>query len=221
MTIQPRQVAFAFIHVPKCAGTSLRTVFFDWYGGSVIPHYYDELSGAAPKPISLDFANDHISKHGACCIFGHFNSLRGFGVKHNISFVNAFYTILRDPFSQFVSEFKYKAVRSRTHLDFESYLVKCPPNYLNHFPNVITFENYRKEIDAFKFVGIYEYFDESVAHIACLLGKDAPSESIKKQNVGPPSSIDYSRYRKDFEKLNKLECETYNYAKKVFEDKVL
>ncbi|GAC13362.1 sulfotransferase family 2 domain-containing protein [Aliiglaciecola lipolytica] len=212
---------FAFIHVPKCAGTSLRSVFFDWYGAGVIPHYYHEPTGGAPKPITLDYAIKHLKEHGSCCIFGHFNCLRGFGVRHNISFVEMFFTILREPFSQFVSEFKYKAARSRTQLNFESYLQECSPNYLNHFPNIVSFENYKEEIEKFEFIGIYEYFEESVEFMSRLLGKEAPGKMLKRQNVGPSDSFDYSKYRLEFEELNSLECEAYNYARKIFEEKVL
>mmetsp|Transcript_29208 Transcript_29208/g.76476 ORF Transcript_29208/g.76476 Transcript_29208/m.76476 type:complete len:115 (+) Transcript_29208:60-404(+) len=96
-----------FIHVPKCGGSSVRRLLKSTFNESVILHYRDEPNKLNPSPISKSKAEHIINKFGFCIIYGHFNLKRRFGIQDNVSWANQFITILRDPFEQYVSAFKY------------------------------------------------------------------------------------------------------------------
>ena len=52
-----------FVHVPKTAGISVRTIFKDWFADRLCLNYYNEVAGTPPV------------------IYGHFSRNRAFGVK--------------------------------------------------------------------------------------------------------------------------------------------
>jgi hypothetical protein len=206
----------AFIHVPKCAGSSLKVVFSGWFGKGLIPHYIHRISGKMPTLLTPEYTNTIANKFGCCCLYGHFNALRGVGVQDNIPHITRFFTILREPFSQFVSEYHYKFDRGRTELDFEEYLATNQPNYLNHFPHQVSFENYREIVDGFEYVGLFEDLKLSMQQLADLLAKVLPVRGLEFRNVGSKSYSDYEWLRAEFEQINHLEVLTYAYAKQKF-----
>lgn len=208
-----------FIHVPKCAGSSVRQYLQKELKTSLILHYRDEKNGHNPAPIAFNDAMDMVSKHGRCVIYGHFNMLRGFGIQHTVPWATQFITILREPFSQFVSTFKYRnrnAAQPLTSNDFEAFLHSFKPSYLNHFPKHIDITNYKSVIrDHFNYIGFYDELNSGMSKISSLLNIKM-IDFLPSVNVSMHHDIDFSRYYETFCQLNALEVLAYSFAKEYW-----
>ncbi len=179
-----------FIHVPKAAGTSVRHVFRGWFGPGLYDHYFDERRGLRPTLPDL-----HGRPPGVpVVVYGHFNRLRGFGVEHDLPWADQFVTILRDPYDAAVSAYHY--VRRHGHdwqdqsrvpkADLRQYLLQTPPNLLNHFPRVVTHDNYREQIETwFVEIGVMSALDESLQRIARRLGLPYQPGTLPHDNATP------------------------------------
>lgn len=206
-----------FIHVPKTAGRSVKTVFRQWFGERLHEHYFNEAAGQMP-------AQRNASKLAGQVIYGHFNGLRGFGIEKCYPSVSQFVTILRDPFETAVSNYFYlKRVAAgwadssrRPTTDLRTFLENTPPNILNHFPREVTRENYREELDRwFVEVGITERLPESLRRIAARLGMPPPGK-IPRENVSPRDVEAAPELRAEYEARHPLEFEVYRYALQRF-----
>lgn len=208
-----------FIHVPKTAGRSVKTVFRQWFGKGMHEHYFNEELGQMPP-------RRDSSKLAGQVIFGHFNRLRGFGIEHYYPAVTQFVTILRDPFEMAVSTYFYlrkvaagwKDPGRRPTATLESFVMSTPPNMLNHFPRPVTHENYRDQIDRwFIEVGITEWLPESLQRISEKLGVP-PAGTIPRENVSLRDAECPSGLRAQYEARHPLEFEVYEYAKRRFRE---
>ena len=210
-----------FIHVPKCGGSSVRRLLQSTFNESVILHYRDEPNKLNPPPISLQQAEYTINKFGCCVIYGHFNSKRGFGIQDNVPWAQQFITILRDPFEQYVSAFKYSKRNKPKEITleaFEIYLSTVELNYLNHFPQVVTFENFKSIIsDGFCYIGFDFNLERSMNEVLSLFSINLKPE-IPRVNVSPSATFSFEKFRKEFEERHKLEVNTYRYALEVWNE---
>ncbi|MDK3019095.1 hypothetical protein [Pseudodonghicola flavimaris] len=92
-----------FIHVPKCAGTSIRPIMQSWFGAGFHSHYIAPATGQYPDPV--DFATQPVGVPQL--VYGHFNARIGLGIPDQYPDVRQFVTILRDPLETAVSEYFY------------------------------------------------------------------------------------------------------------------
>ena len=211
-----------FIHVPKCAGSSVRSVVNREFGNAVCLHYRNEELRSNPQPIKQAYANDLLKEHGRCIIYGHFNMKRGFGVLDSLPWAEQFITILREPFEQFVSAFRYNNRNTPEKVnekDFALFLNTVSPNYLNHFPRVVEQSNFKYEIEKrFNYVGFHENLDASLKNIWTLLGLTR-TPYIPELNVSPTTIVNFENFRAEFEARNPLEIAVYNYAREVWYDR--
>jgi hypothetical protein len=92
----PRRPLFS-LHVPKTAGTSFRNDLETWFGEDLALHYRGDQGEAPPR---------HALRPGLC-VHGHFNRLRGIGVRQYYPEAGQFIVFLRDPFDRFVSTWRY------------------------------------------------------------------------------------------------------------------
>jgi len=212
-----------FIHVPKAAGTSVRAVFRQWFGAALHEHYFDEQQHRRPPVLDLDA----IAAVGApVAVYGHFNRLRGFGVEHDYPRVEQFVTILRDPYESAISHFHYLRRAGADWQDqsripqgsLRQYLLQTPPNILNHFPRVLTRENYREMIERdFVEVGVMEHLGESMRRIAAALGRRFDAAALPHVNATPrPGPVDED-LRALYRERHPLEHAVYDEALRRFQ----
>lgn len=97
-----------FIHVPKCAGTSIRPIVKHWFGRGFHKHYVNPDNGTPPHPINVASLPADIPQ----VIYGHFNAAIGLGVPDQYPQVRQFVTILRDPLDTAVSQYFYSLKRA-------------------------------------------------------------------------------------------------------------
>lgn len=168
-----------FIHVPKTAGGSVRTVFRNWFGQGFYAHYFNWQHNQLPH---CDPRFETHTRENPVCVYGHFNQKRGFGVDVNYPDAKQFMTILRDPFEQMVSrDFdlrsksdmmkKYPNGAQPPEGTLEAFLLSDSPNTLSHLPRPVTQDNYRDIIDElFIYIGCTEELSASMQKIASSLG---------------------------------------------------
>ncbi|WOD06180.1 sulfotransferase family 2 domain-containing protein [Marinomonas sp. GJ51-6] len=206
-----------FIHVPKTAGQSVKHIVKAWFDGNFFPHYYNEQEGGLPPKRDLEA----ISLDQNVCIYGHFNRLRGFGVEDYYPEVKQFITILRNPLEMAISSYFYirskaKSWKDQSRVpqgDLEEYLLNTPLNMLNHFPKVVTEDNYKEVLETyFIYIGTTERLLDSLQKIAAKLSMptllDLPhvNSTQRDEYKISPEVIE------QFEHKNKLEYLVYQYA---------
>lgn len=213
-----RSQPLIFLHIPKTAGMSVRTVFQKWYGDRLFEHYFNERKGAMPPRRNL--ASLHSTRRPVV-VYGHFNRSRGFGVQDYYPAVTQFVTILRDPFDMAISSYYYLRKkggkwrdRSRVpRADLRSYLQATPPNMLNQFPCELTRDNYREVIDKlFIAIGLTERLAESLRHIAKRLDMPFREDWLPHMNAVARDQDDPVELREEFSLRYPLEFEVYEYA---------
>jgi len=206
-----------FIHVPKTAGQTVKSIAKAWFGREFYPHYFDESAGGLPP--KRDFGA--LSHGGEACIYGHFNRLRGFGIEDYYPEAKQFVSILRDPLEMAISSYFY--TRTRTAVwkdqsripqgDLESYLTDTPLNMLNHFPRLVTPDNYKEIIEKyFIYIGNTENLLSSLQALATKLRKPLPNE-LPIVNATTRAEYEISTdVVTRFKEKNKLEYLVYQYA---------
>jgi hypothetical protein len=93
------------LHVPKTAGTSFRSDLEGWFGRERMAFHYRGDRGEAPAKAQLA---------PGLCVHGHFNRLRGIGVRQYYPGADQFIVILREPFDRFVSTWRYLHFQTRS-----------------------------------------------------------------------------------------------------------
>jgi hypothetical protein len=212
-----------FIHVPKAAGTSVKQVFERWFGTGLIEHYFDEQRHLRPAVLDLDRLH---AKDAPVAVYGHFNRQRGFGVEHDYPGVGQFVTLLRDPYDAAISAYHYLRRsghdwhdQSRVPKDsLYRFLLDTPPNILNHFPRIVTRDNFRELIEAlFIEIGVMTHLSESVRRIAARLGMPFDDAMLPHANATPHAQAPDFDLRGIYREMHPLEHEVYHYAASRFE----
>lgn len=208
------------IHIPKAGGTSFQEILARWFPGRLYFHYFDEGKKKMP--------GKHALLPGSC-IHGHFNSKRGFGIRHYYPEAEQFITFLRDPFEIVVS--RYFDVKAREkkgeafrdgcsyrlpedvghYLRHEIHKKDYHPNILDYMPAELTLENYKDIIEErFIYMGIMEDFQNSLNHLAHALGFEPAvlghlNRSNRYQEIPP-------HFREVFSERHPLEYAVYYHA---------
>lgn len=218
------------VHIPKAAGNSLKSVISDKVGADNIYFDYNRplAKGDFQRKAYCLTASITAKPREEALIFGHF--LVGKYARFNGYYFRrrkeiAYVIFLRDPLQRAISHFffwKRTAVNghrvwerfiwenwslerfllSREHTNFQA-------KFLWRFP-----------LSQFDFIGLTEYFDDSVKMLGCIfpLLKDLP---IKVENRNPQSVAGES-YKVDsglaseFMRRNKLDYDLYDQAVKLF-----
>ena len=213
-----RSQALIFIHVPKAAGTTTKRVFKTWFGDNLLEHYFNERTGQMPQRYDLDRL--HNADHPVV-VYGHFNRLRGFGVRDYYPDVNQFVTILRDPYEMMLSHYFYTRKKganwkSRAQVPdkrLADYLLDTTPNMLNHFPRPVTLANYKEVIDKYFIdIGFTDQLSESLERMARKLGKPFDEKDLDHLNVSEKDEEVSDQLRDKFIERNELEYMVYDYA---------
>lgn len=175
------------LHVPKTAGTSFRNDLEAWFGRENMAFHYRGDQGEAPQRANL---------RPGLCVHGHFNRLRGIGVRQYYPQADQFIVLLRDPFDRFVSNWRYLHFQIRSGVSVPAFV---------DGPDLASWLDRRRKAldemgeDPFSFlaqladpidpaapatvfgpqylaVGVTERYAQSVELIAAVLGKPPPRE---------------------------------------------
>lgn len=216
-----------FIHVPKTAGTTVRQVFYDWFGDNLHYHYYDREADRLPEKVEL---REPVSGRWRpdICIYGHFNRDRGFGLEDYYPEVRQFVTILRDPFELMVSAYFYVNSRKSSwgerewirQAALEEFLDRSPASvFLPYFPAGLDRRNYREVLEErFVHLGITEDLEKSVDTMAHRLSRPPPGRIESLNRTPRPDDIDYERLRQRFSERHELDYLVYEFARALNTD---
>jgi hypothetical protein len=185
-----------FVHVPKTAGSSFRTVLKRWFGSELM--IFDSHDRAA-------FSRAWEDRDGpARAVAGHF----GFGLHQAAPGCRPIYlSLVRDPVERFVSLYKH-ALQTPDHLlhgaagaGLESFLSHClsEPRARGQTTGIQcffvsgqrSFEDARPVVDeAYSLIAPTDQFPEFVARAARLLGKPAPDAPARNVRPATPELIE-------------------------------
>ena len=207
-----------FIHVPKTAGTSVRTIFEQWFPDRLYRHYFNRPANALPR--KLDLSSDEFAGTPPV-IYGHFNRHRGFGIEAYYPEVRQFICILRDPLDLHVSTYFF-ILRTPQHpqhdelarMSLDKFIQTRRPNMLEHFPRQMSMENYRDVIEEFFVdIGCFETLRASMIRIGGKLSKPTDNLSIPQLNTTPRDESDWPDHRAAFRARWPLEHAVYDYTR--------
>ena len=173
-----------FLHVPKTGGTSLRTLFEEWFPEKVL-HHYRPVGAAPPR---------HTPGPGTL-VAGHFNRLRGFGLQTYYPGAQQFVTVLRDPFDRLVSQWLFIGARYGSLHNYERDMEGFDTWFKRR---LAAFERGQDDFSVFAqlpgdqgelslgfvAVGVVERMEDTVRLIARKLGRSAPSTLPYENRTG-------------------------------------
>jgi hypothetical protein len=207
-----------FVHVPKTAGTSVQHVFRLWFGNHLYLHYFDQKAGKMPP--RRDLAS--LAGPGEpIVIFGHFNRYDGFGIEDYYPSVDQFVTVLREPLDAALSLYffiqrvggNFKEPPSAYGISLNQYLEQTSLNMLNHFPRLVTHDNYEQIIDSYFIeIGITEMLEKSMKRIAGKLGLQFEPSQVPRLNVTPRTKTFSTASKERFIENHQLEYAVYRCA---------
>lgn len=222
------------IHIPKCAGSSMKQVLRRWFGRNIHWHFYDEARNLPPRPYRPSKFNRLLTQvtGRVTCIYGPFNRQRGFGVEEYYPTAQQFFTVVRDPLKTALSRYFYAKQQglSRMHAgipapisanyasvdDFIADQLHLP--YLvNYLPGPLTLGNYADVFAArFVYVGIAEDLQTSVDQLAERLG--FASVPVPHVNTSKHDETLDPALAADFVAARPLEYAIYHYALEHYRD---
>jgi hypothetical protein len=184
------------LHVPKTAGTSFRNDLEGWFGREHMAFHYRGDQGEPPPRAAL---------RPGLCVHGHFNRLRGIGVRQYYPQADQFIVFVRDPFDRFVSTWRYLHFQIRSGV--------AVPEFVDR-PDLATWLDRRRQVaeageDPFSFlaqladptdpadpaatfgpqylaVGVTERYADSVELFAAILGREPPARVTRLNGAGDP-----------------------------------
>jgi hypothetical protein len=223
------------IHIPKCAGTTLREVLQKWYGKKLYPHYFDTRRSRMrnyfdirrsrmPKKYNLKSGFFKQKFKEGVCIHGHFNKAKSYGPLDYYPEIDQFFTFLREPFELRVSlyfhakrqENKGRRAKQVTenYRDVNDYLskeVRSNPYILNFMPYEMTMDNYKEILDKyFIYIGLTEDMQTSVNVLAARLG--FPPTEVGRLNTAEYDEEISTEFREELRCNQPLEYAIYEYA---------
>lgn len=219
-----RNMPLIGLHIPKTAGITSKVFFQNWYGKGFLQHYFDESNGKKPQRYNLSNICNELAP-SPIMIYGHFNSIRGFGVKDYYPDITQFITIMREPFEQKISSYFFIKKTSKNWLDqsrspehgIEHFLINTQFNMLNHFPQKVTIDNYKEIIEKYFIeIGVTEYLNASMKRIAQKLGFPYDENMLERHNTTERNEEVPLHLKDMLREKNELEFIVYEYVSKRF-----
>lgn len=169
------------VHIPKTAGTTFRHLLCDKYGSTMLVDYNDGYR-APLNPLQLTSE--------VACVHGHFSPAKYLNVISNGIWI----VWLRDPIQRLISS--YYQYLHHPNLNDSTYIKLFKSGLETDLVSFLFSDDFRNsqrcfltplKIEDFDFVGVCEYFDDSVKLLNTKLGLDLclPDEF---SNVNPDKS---------------------------------
>lgn len=206
------------LHVPKCAGNSLRRQLRAWFRERFRVHYFQKRQ-APPERLELGPGD---------CLHGHFNNDEGFGALQYYPEADQFVTFLRHPLEMAVSGYFFWRRKGRANRIRRGTLVPGDPE--NDFRDIHHYFAARRRSPLFRYlpfdfaggdageifdrhfvcVGIVERFAESLALLGRRLGR--PVSVVEHLNPSPRDEAVTAEEARRYEADNAREFEAYAVA---------
>lgn len=216
-----------FVHIPKTAGSTLRSILRKQY--SVDEICFGNNEEMIEKLTSLK--EEEIAR--IKCLHGHFH----YGIHQYIQKKQPlYYTMLRDPVEHVISEYYFilRKPNNMSHekvkdMSFEEFVTS--EEFMDRTSNRQTFfisggqkdnlEKAKENIKNFSVVGITEMFEESIFLISQELGWDDISYRPKNVTKYRPTRKDFpSQIIESIKNNNQLDYELYNHAKDNIQERI-
>lgn len=215
------------LHIPKTAGTSLRSTLSDWFRNDRLRLHYRGDQGEAPERFDLGPGE---------CVHGHFNRVRGIGALDYYPGARQFVTFLREPFARFISQWRYLHFQKRngvavpaldadpTFADWFSRRAEAmarggdkedPFSFLAQLPWAISADDPSSAFDRdYVAVGIMEDYQNSVRILAAALGFTPPTGTLHINRADDPHrngdpTADFPEWREPHREVFAIEYAVY------------
>ncbi len=196
---------FIFVHVPKCAGTSFReNVLKPIYKGKF---YYDKTMTLSKKEKAYNIKNDLMLYNWDTPVFPEnyedYDVIGGHFAFEKYAHLNVpMITFLREPIDRIISHYHFYRDADRFYMDKS--IVEFSKIYANFMTRQIG------NLNKLAFVGLTEYYDESVKRFADQFGLDLPKNRNKKHREDKVVHTITDEERKVIKELNKDDYELYS-----------
>jgi len=202
---------FFFLHIPKTAGTSFRLGLEQYYGKQKIVYDYGDkshethpsLRGVADHAARIKLLDQTLSNASADVIAGHvpwchYQDL--FSQQQVVVF-------LREPVQRVLSEYNHYV----KHLNYEKGIVSFYRS--RSFRNKQHYYTRGLNLEKVKFLGITEYYDESIRLFNDLMEADIPLLRVNTGNEGTRNDYPVSQeLAEDIRRYNELDVAIYHAA---------
>jgi hypothetical protein len=230
MTLKTRPFYF-FIHIPKTAGTTLRSIVDLQMGHKNVLTYYNQPNRSLLDNLdALVSTNSHYQ-----ALIGHFQ----FGVHQNIGREAQYFTFLRDPVDLTISAYYERLKTGRSEFEKPDGSIMSIIEHID--ANLFGYTNLQTRIVAgidgkevlteedldlakeniekyYKFVGISEMFDQSILLLSKILGwRPCIYGTLNK---GPDSKEIGDDVRDAIVKITPFDKELYDFARKRLEQSI-
>jgi hypothetical protein len=214
-----------YLHIPKCAGSSIVFLLARWFYEGYHKLNQDESKDVLlPRIATQDEQGNWLPK--VQCIHAHFNHGRGYGLPYYFPEVKQYLTMMRDPFDVAVSMYFFAKRKSQEgkywfrgkQVDIRErfstvgdYVSHYPYWFFDHLPIDIDLSNYREKLqERFVYIGVFEDMDRSIKCMAKILGKK-PVE-LPRLNVSVYDEPIPESFRKQFYEDYPLLKRIYDFA---------
>jgi hypothetical protein len=210
------------LHIPKTGGTSFSEVLREWFPENKLMLHYS-VNGDLPVKYDLS---------GECCIYGHFNGARGFGVEDYYPEVTQFFGFFREPFDRFLSQYFFlcKQKNKFDYIDCKKYFeawikirAEEQMNGLNSYsfmwqlpkkPGSLSVKDMLKK--NFIFVGVIEREVESMACLSKILNRNPAT--MRHLNSTFRDAVELGEWRSYYENNFADEMEFYEEVTLINDD---
>jgi len=220
----PLPKPYLFLHVPKTAGSTLAGVFRANELNSQFYHFWSH-----PRLHELPILQEKSS------IFGHFR----YGLHTYINKTCTYITWLREPVSRVISYYHFHLQDSQDpfhefakRYSFDEWVERSPAAHnemtkclsgirSEDEPSNKTFEIAKHHLRSFGFVGLQEYFDESLVLMKSYLGFTNIGYSMVKVGTHKPKEEEISLQTiENIRRYNRMDVELYRIAQEIFQKEI-
>lgn len=219
----PEQPLF-FSHIPKCAGTSVLSVFRDWFAAD---HHilYGHLGGT----VRADDIKSLHARTWSGLVVAHFNRSRQVGLERFAPDDKQIVTMVRDPWDRVVSGYFYRVdrvdrnprFRAVASMSLEQYIAGWPyedpvmgPPMSNFLPVIRHESEVADVLDACCIaVGVVDEFEASMKVFSRVLNRPLPNGWNVRKNAVPRDHQVPLALRDGFRERATLDYAIYDWAK--------